>query len=140
MHINEYTDAEYDACFYTSTDYKSFKNSIKKLVSYVESTSNSSCIKPYTRGVDRYAKVNWTIIRERRSVTYDIVHNYQDVSEYMAKLLKSSCTESQKEARIRGFADEDLVYRTKSSTAASTACKATLGKRRESPQIGASAA
>jgi hypothetical protein len=109
MHINEYTDAERDACFYSKTDYKSFKYSIKEIVSYVENTSTSNSTKPCTRGLDRYAKVNWTIIRERRSIAYDIVYNYQDVSEYMAMLLMSSNTESQMEARIRGCDDEDLV-------------------------------
>jgi hypothetical protein len=111
MHINEYTDAECDACFYASTDFKSFKKSIKKILRYVESTSSKSNIKkPCTRGVERYSKVYSTIIKERRSIAYDIVCDYQDdVPEYMAKLLVSSCSESLMEARIRGFADEKAV-------------------------------
>jgi hypothetical protein len=110
MHINEYTDAECDACFYASTDYESFKSSIKNIVSYVESNSKSNIKKPCTRGVERYAKVNSAIIKERRSIAYDIVYDYQDdVPEYMAKLLVSSCSEMRMEARTRGFADEEAV-------------------------------
>ncbi len=48
MHINEYTDAECDACFYASTDYESFKSSIKNIVSYVETVSETNLTLPKT--------------------------------------------------------------------------------------------
>ena len=109
MHLNEYTDAECNACFYSSGDYASFKKSIKNILSDVES-NNSNNKKAYTRGVERYAKVYSTIIKERRSIAYDIVYDYQDdVPEYMAKLLVSSWSEMRMEARTRGFADEEAV-------------------------------
>jgi hypothetical protein len=87
----------------------SFKKSIKNIVSYVES-NNSNSKKACTRGVERYAKANSATIRDRRSIAYDIVYHYQqDAPEYMSKLLMSSCSESQMEARIRGFDDEEAA-------------------------------
>jgi hypothetical protein len=109
MDIFEYTDTECDACFYTSTDYKSFKKLIKETVCYVGKTSSNSK-QPCTRGLERYTKGNSIIIKKRRSVAYEIVFDYQDLPEFMAKkLLVSSCSEGHLEAHIRGLDDEEAA-------------------------------
>jgi hypothetical protein len=116
LHVNDYEDSEYFACFYEPQDYKLFKKSTKVIVSRLEKSkkikkdTENLC----TRGLERYTAQASSIIRERRNQVYDIVYECQqenDSPDVMAQPLMSYCSASQFDAHMRGLDDEVQAQR-----------------------------